>query len=47
MLLSKPLVLSISLALASLANPLHAIADSSSRVQVKFDLIGRTKACAV
>ena len=38
MLLSKPLVISISLALASLANPLHALADSSSRVQVKFDL---------
>jgi Bacterial Ig-like domain len=39
MLLSKPLVLSISLALAGLANPLTSLADSSSsRVQVKFDL---------
>ena len=32
MLLSKPFVLSISLALASLANPLLALADTSSRV---------------
>ena len=38
MLISKPLVLSISLALASLATPLISFADSSSsRVQVKFD----------
>ena len=39
MLLSKPFVLSISLALVSLASPLTSLADSSSsRVQVKFDL---------
>ncbi len=39
MLISKPLALSLSLALVSLASPLTSLADSSSsRVQVKFDL---------
>jgi Bacterial Ig-like domain len=39
MLISKPLVISLSLALISLASPHTALADSSSsRVQVKFDL---------
>ena len=39
MLISKPLALSLSLALVSLASPLSSLADSSSsRVQVKFDL---------
>ena len=38
MLISKPLAISLSLALASLASPLTSFADSSSsRVQVKFD----------
>jgi Bacterial Ig-like domain len=39
MLISKPLAISLSLALASLATPLTSLADTSpSRVQVKFDL---------
>ena len=38
MLISKPLAIGLSLALASLASPLTSLADSSSsRVQVKFD----------
>ena len=39
MFISKPLALSLSLALVGLASPLTSLADSSSsRVQVKFDL---------